>query len=130
MVRFDHSIEIRPRHLEDVLVRCAEALEDHRCLLRSGIDSELDVRQHPLCMGVSHQQGAPLSCGVPGEGVSVDEAHTLLDRVDPEARPGHIEKRQRRDEVDDDPRVGAEVCHRPLEHEWRTGNRVEHGFAR
>ena len=61
------------------------------------------------------------------EPVTVDDAHTALDRIDAEADPREIEERQRRHHRDVDPRIGEEQFHRVLGDEWRAGHRVEHG---
>ena len=126
MVGLDGAIEVGPRRLDDAFVGGAEALQDrHRFAAVGPLDRQLDVREHPVGMGVGDQQRTVLTAGGAGELVPVDEAHAGLDRIDAEARPGDVEERQRRQHVAPDPLVGSEQRHRAFEDERRPGDGVE-----
>ena len=126
MIGVDGAVEIGPGRADDVLVGGTEALEDRdRLAAVRPLDSELDVREHPVGMGVGDQQWTVRTTGGTGELVSVDEANADLDRVDSEACPGEVEKRQRRQHVAADARIGAEQLNRTFEDERRPGHGVE-----
>ena len=68
-------------------------------------------------MGVGHQQGASLPRGPGCELVAVDEAHPLIDGVDTEPGPSHVEKRQCRYQLDLEPLIGPQPADRFLQHQ-------------
>ena len=69
------------------------------------VDGELDVRQHPVGVGVGDEQRAAFAGGRGGELVAVDEPDAGLDRVDAEPGVGDVEERHRRQDLELDVRV-------------------------
>ncbi len=59
------------------------------------------------------------------ERVPVDEAHTLLDRIDSQGGPCRVEERQRRQHPEIDVVALSQIANRTLQHERRSGNGVE-----
>ena len=59
VVGLDGAVELAPRRVGDPLVRRAEALQDHDRLVAGRLlGGQLDVRQHPVGVGVGDQHGA------------------------------------------------------------------------
>ncbi len=126
MVGVDRAVEVGPGGFHDLFVRRAEGLQDGDGLVAGRlVGGQLDVGQHPVGVRVGHQQRPGFASGCGGELVAVDQAGAGFDRVDTEARPGHVEERHRRTQVAVDVVTGAEVAHRAFEHEWRPGHGVE-----
>ena len=75
-------------------------------------------------MALRHEERAALAGGGSGEGGSVDEPHPDVHGVNGQAVPGQVEERRSHDDLDRDPRIGAQEHHRALGHERRTGNCV------
>ena len=126
MVGVDRAIEVDPRHLDDLFVGGAEGVQDRDGFVADGfVDGELDVGEHPVGVGVRHEQGTALAGGVGGESVAVDEADAGVDRIDTQASPGHVEERHRRQHDEFDVVGLAEVLHGAFEHQRRSGYGVE-----
>ena len=126
VVGVDAAIEVGPGHLDDLLVGGSERVQDRDRFVAGGfVDGELDVGQHPVGVGVRHEQRPSFAGGCGGELVAVDEADPGFDRVDAEPGPGDVEERQRGKQLEFDVVGFAQVPHRALEHEGRAGYRVE-----
>ena len=130
VVGVDRAVELTPRGRDDPLARCAECLEDRHLLgARCVFDGDLDVGQHPVCVGVCDEQRPSLAGGSRREVVAVHQPHTLLDGVNPEARPGDVEERHRRQHLDGDLGVALgpfeKLAHGPFQHQRGTGDGVE-----
>ena len=129
VVGVDRAVEFGPRRVDDPLVGRAERLEDRDRFVAGGaLDGQLDLRQHPVRVGVGDEQRTAFAGRGRGEFVTVDEADAGLDRVDAEPGPGHVEERHRRQHVELDSsrrRRSVQVAHRSFEHERRPGHGVE-----
>ena len=118
VVGVDRAIEVGPRHLHDLFVGSAEGVQDRDGLVAARlVDGQLDVGQHPVGVRVRYEQRATFAGGGCGELVAVDEADAGVDRIDPEARPGDVEERHRREDDQVDVVVLAQVPHGAFEHE-------------
>ena len=127
VIRFHRPVELAPGRGGDRLAWRAEALEDDDRLVAAGVlDGQLDVRQHPLGMRVGDQHRTADAGRGGGELVPVDQPHTRLDGIDAEPRPRQVEERHRRQHDAVDALVGLQQAHRALEHERRSGHRVQH----
>ena len=108
VVGLDGAVELGPRGVRDQLVGGAEPLQDHHRLVAGrGLDCQLDVAEHPVGVGVGDEQRTVITGGRRGELVSVDQAHTGLDRVDAESSEGDVEERHRRQDDALDAIVGT-----------------------
>ena len=74
---------------------------------------------------LAHQQRAPLSCCLDGEGRPVDEAHARVQGIDPQPVPRQVEEGQARDHLQLDPGVGPQQLDGSLRHQRRAGHGVE-----
>ena len=112
------AVELGPGGLDDPFVGRAERLEDHDPLVTGGaVDGELDLRQHPVGVGVGDEQRPALARCSGREPMTVDQADTLLDGIDAEPGPGHVEERHRGKDHEVDVVAPAQVPYGPLEYE-------------
>ena len=126
VVGVDGAVDVGPGGVDDPLVGGAERMEQRDRFVAGGlVDRQLDVGQHPVGVSVSDEQWTGVACGGGGEVVAVDQADSGLDRVESEAGPGHVEKRHRRPDVAVDVVTGEQMAHGALEHQRRTGHRIE-----
>jgi hypothetical protein len=79
-----------------------------------------------LLVALPDEQRAHLAGRLHHEPATVDQAHPQLDRVDPEAGPGQVEERQRRQHLDVEVGVGEQLLDGPLGHHRGAGHQVEH----
>jgi hypothetical protein len=89
----DSAVEVGPVRASDQLLGGAEPLEDHHLLVAGGVlHGQLDVAEHPVGVGVGHEQRTGQAGGSGGELVTVHQPQTDLHGVDAEAGVGDVEE--------------------------------------
>ena len=102
VVRIEHAIDLRPRHLDNLLVGEAEVMEKHGARWWF-LERKFDVGHHMVGVRVGHEQ-RPCMPGRSGrEHMTVDQPNPGLDRIEAEAGPHQVEERNGWQQLDLDP---------------------------
>ena len=130
MVGLNRAVELPPVHREHQLVLQPQMMQQHgagRGTLARFADAELHVGQQLTGPGLCDEEGSALPLSHLLEVGGVDQADAPGQRVDAQRGPGQIEERERGDERDVDPFVGAQELHRALGHAGRPRHRIDDG---
>ena len=103
VVRLDGAVEVGPRHRGHLLVGQPQPLQHDDRFRARGVDGQLDVGQHPGCVGVGHEERAPLACRGRGELVPVDQPEAGFDGVEAETSVRQVEEREPGHDLDRHP---------------------------
>ncbi|CAB4884101.1 unannotated protein [freshwater metagenome] len=117
VVCLEGPVDVRPGNLEDLLIGQTEVVQQDGARRHLVLEGELDVREHPVGVGMGDKERAGLPGCADSERMTVDEAKTGLDGIDTETRVRNVEERHRRKEFDVDRRVIENKADRAFEHQ-------------